>query len=158
MPSRCRTLVNFKINQLYRSSSVKQTNMLMGDIDGQIIGHPAQHPHLQKSIPRFMNILLHTNLQWNRTFPGKQMFSECWNAKTMIYACMLIWVSRGCHLENISYTNATITDWIYQNTRSSRKAETYHNCRRTVRSSRYMVFDRKSIPIVACSTKNTCKP
>ena len=30
-----------------------------------------------------------------------------------------------------------------------RGAKSYHNCNRTVRSSRYIVFDRKSIPIVA---------
>ena len=32
-----------------------------------------------------------------------------------------------------------------------RKALAYHNCRRTVLSSRYMVLDKKSIPIVACN-------
>jgi hypothetical protein len=26
-----------------------------------------------------------------------------------------------------------------------------HNCNRTVRSSRYIVFDRKSMPMVACA-------
>lgn len=33
--------------------------------------------------------------------------------------------------------------------------KSYHNCSRTVRSSRYIVFDRKSIPIVACSMQKT---
>lgn len=31
----------------------------------------------------------------------------------------------------------------------------YHNCNLIVRSSRYMVFDKKSIPIVACKRKGS---
>lgn len=30
----------------------------------------------------------------------------------------------------------------------------YQSCKRTVRSSRYIVFDRKSMPIVACNSNN----
>ena len=29
----------------------------------------------------------------------------------------------------------------------------YQSCKRTVRSSRYIVFDRKSMPIVACTER-----
>ena len=32
-------------------------------------------------------------------------------------------------------------------------APTHHNCNRTVRSSRYIVFDRKSMPMVAWGAK-----
>ena len=38
-----------------------------------------------------------------------------------------------------------------------RGAKFYHNCNRTVRSSRYIVFDRKSIPIVAWLSPHTQK-
>ena len=34
----------------------------------------------------------------------------------------------------------------------SRSRLTHQSCKRTVRSSRYIVFDRKSMPIVACGT------
>lgn len=36
------------------------------------------------------------------------------------------------------------------------KQTAYQSCKRTVRSSRYIVFDRKSIPIVACKCRVGC--